>query len=60
MKYFFVISLSMLANSAFAHPSGVPHDHPHVLNAPVGFDVILLAALAAGVAWIFAEKFQRS
>jgi hypothetical protein len=59
MKYFFAILSTMVAKPALAHPSVVPHDHPHVLNALVGLDVFLLAALAAIVTWIVAEKFRR-
>jgi hypothetical protein len=59
MKYCFAILSAMVAKSAFAHPSIVPHDHPHVLNALGGLDVLLLAALAAAVTRMVAEKFRR-
>ena len=56
MKYSFAVLFTMIASSVLAHPSVVPHDHPHMLNALVGLDVILLAALAAVATWIVAEK----
>ena len=59
MKYSFAVLFTMIASSVLAHPSVVPHDHPHMLNALVGLDVILLAALAAVATWIVAEKSRR-
>ena len=59
MKYCFTILSAVLVKPAFAHPSVIPHDHPHLLNTLAGLDVFLLAVLAAAVAWMFAEKFRR-
>ncbi len=36
--------------AASAHPSLIPHEHPHGVNALVGLDALLLAALIAAFA----------
>lgn len=37
-------------SAASAHPSLIAHEHPHGVNALVGLDTLLLAALVAAFA----------
>ena len=56
MKKLMLLFSIIVASPALAHPSIVPHDHPHGLSGLMGLDLILLVALGAIVAWIVAEK----
>jgi hypothetical protein len=57
-----VLSTALVAATgvtAFAHPSLVPHEHPHAPSALVGLDVLLLAVLIGGFATALAASFRR-
>jgi hypothetical protein len=44
-----VLLLTVSTSAALAHPSLVPHDHPHAVNSLAGLDMLLVAALVVGL-----------
>ena len=51
---------SAAATAAAAHPSLVPHEHPHDASALFGLDWLLVLALLAVFAVVVALKVRRS
>ena len=57
-----VLSTALLVTTTvitFAHPSLMPHEHPHVPGALAGLDMLLLAVLTGGLATALAVSFRR-
>lgn len=55
-----VAGIILGAAQALAHPSPVPHDHPHGVSSIPGFEWVVIPSLLAGIAvvWI-ARKYWR-
>jgi hypothetical protein len=49
MKKALSIAFTLYAGAASAHPSFLPHEHPHDWSVLPGADMIMVAALALGV-----------
>jgi hypothetical protein len=49
MKKALSIAFTLYAGAAFAHPSFLPHEHPHDWSVLPGADMIMVAAFALGV-----------
>jgi hypothetical protein len=60
MKMVLAILLVFAVKAAQAHQSLAPHEHPHGASALPGFDMFMLAVLAAGLLWLAFEKFRRT
>ncbi len=45
--------------SAFAHPSVVPHDHPHATSVLPDAFALMLAALFVGAGFIAYHRFRK-
>jgi hypothetical protein len=57
-----VLSTALLVTTTvttFAHPSLMPHEHPHAPSALAGLDMLLLAVLIAGFAAALTTTFRR-
>ena len=48
-----------VAADAVAHPSTVPHDHPHGVSLLPDFMVLVVAAIAIGAAPVLVRTFRR-
>jgi hypothetical protein len=48
MRMILSMLFSIVATAALAHPSVVPHQHPHGLSALPGVETVLLVMLTAG------------
>lgn len=53
------VMMALTAGAALAHPSVVPHDHPHGLSWLPDAGALLLAALTVGVGIIVFRRFRK-
>ena len=59
MKIALAVTMASIGGAAFAHPSVVPHDHPHALSWLPDVGVLLLAALLIGAGILVFRHFSR-
>lgn len=54
------VTMAFIARTAFAHPSVVPHDHPHGLNWLPDVGALLIAAVLIGGGIFAFRHFSKS
>jgi predicted transporter len=60
MKRAFLVSISGLVPAmAAAHPSAVPHQHPHALSMLPDLGAVLLAALLVGIGILALRRLRK-
>jgi hypothetical protein len=60
MKSLCSFFLAVLSSAAVAHPSLVPHDHPHGLSFLLDFDWLISAMLLAAFAVLVVKKLGQA
>lgn len=54
------VMMALTAGTALAHPSVVPHDHPHALSWLPDAGALLLAAFLVGAGIVVFRRFRKS
>jgi hypothetical protein len=60
MKSLCAVFLVILSSAAIAHPSLVPHEHPHGASFLLDFDWVIGAMLLAAFAVLVVKKLRRA
>ena len=55
-----IAALSAASSAALAHPSLIPHEHPHGVSMLPDLDVLLLGVLVAAFALVVVKKVRGS
>jgi hypothetical protein len=54
---FLAVVLAIVCETAFAHESVLPHQHPHGVSALPDLSSLGLGALAIAAVWLIARRF---